>query len=134
MTNDASPSGSRCAAPADPLHKHQLAGLDPRERGFSRPVECRNVGGQYEAQFQYEALRIAGPPQDTQAKALGALIARLHHEGYRQLKTQLSFRGTDYLGSQEAWIEYPDPATEPQGWWARLWAWCAPRSLTDRSI
>lgn len=133
MTNDASPSVSCCSAVAEPLHTHQLAGLDPRERGFSRPVECRKVGAQYQAQLQYEALRVAGLPHETQAQALSALIALLHQQGYRQLKTQLSFRGSDYLGSREAWIEYPDPTPEPQGWWARVMAWCAPRSRTDRS-
>jgi hypothetical protein len=25
------------------------------------------------------------------------------------LKSRLDFRGTDYLGSREVWIEYPDP-------------------------
>lgn len=127
MTNDASPSVSCCAASGEALHKHQLAGIDPRERGFTRPVECRSAGGQFEAVLRYEALQVAGPPQDTQAQALGALIALLHQQGYRQLKTQLSFRGTDYLGSREAWLEYPDPAPEPRGWWARVMAWCAHR-------
>ncbi len=91
------------------------------------------MGAQYEAQLQYEALRVVGVPQDTQAQALAALIARLHDQGYRQLKTQLSFRGVDYLGSREAWIEYPDPAPEPLAWWARVIAWCAPRRSTERS-
>jgi len=71
---------------------YQLAGLDPRERGFSRPVEVREDA-----------------PGDTQEAALQLLVATLHEQGYRQLKTQITFRSGTYLGSREAWVEYPDP-------------------------
>jgi len=40
------------------------------------------------------------------------LIHTLQSEGYRQLRSQMSFRNGVYLGSQEMWVEYPDPAPE----------------------
>jgi hypothetical protein len=89
--------------------KHQLAGLDDRERGFSRPVEFEHAGENYRAVLRYETVRVATEPCRTQDTALLTLIGMLHARGYRQLKTQKSFRNGVYLGSQELWVEYPDP-------------------------
>ena len=89
--------------------KHQLAGLDDRERGFSRPVEFEQAGEGYRAVLRYEAVRLATEVRPSQDDALTVLIQTLHAQGYRQLKTQLSFRNGVYLGSQELWVEYPDP-------------------------
>jgi hypothetical protein len=88
---------------------YQLAGLDPRERGFSRPVEVREDDQRYRASLRYEATRIVTAPGDTQEAALQLLVATLHEQGYRQLKTQITFRSGTYLGSRESWVEYPDP-------------------------
>jgi hypothetical protein len=91
------------------LDKHQLAGLDEWERGFSRPVEFEQDGQGYRAILRYEALCVTTETHPTQNEALAILIQTLHSQGYRQLKTQMSFRNGVYLGSQEFWIEYPDP-------------------------
>ena len=88
---------------------YQLAGLDPRERGFSRPVEVREDDQRYRASMRYEATRVVTEPGNTQEAALQLLVATLHDQGYRQLKTQISFRSGTYLGSRESWVEYPDP-------------------------
>jgi len=97
------------------LDKHQLAGLDDRERGFSRPVEFERDGEGYRAIVRYETLRITTQAHPTQHEALTILIHTLQSQGYRQLKTQMSFRDGMYLGSQELWVEYPDPPeAEPE--------------------
>jgi hypothetical protein len=96
------------------LDKHQLAGLDHRERGFSRPVEFEEAGESFRAILRYETTRISTEPHPAQDAALLALIQTLHTEGYRQLRTQVSFRNGIYLGSQEMWVEYPDPAPPPR--------------------
>ncbi|HEU4503413.1 MAG TPA: hypothetical protein VFR79_01175, partial [Nitrospira sp.] len=88
---------------------YQLAGLDPRERGFSRPVDLVQENRWYRATLRYEAAQVATAPTDSEEAALQLLIATLHGQGYRQLKTQISFRNGIYLGSRESWIEYPDP-------------------------
>lgn len=104
------------------LDKHQLAGLDARERGFSRPVAFERVGDGYRAILRYETILRETEPYATQDAALNNLIYLLQSDGYRQLRTQMSFRNGLYLGSQELWVEYPDPAPapEPLGFIARL--------------
>ena len=101
--------------------KHQLAGLDARERGFSRPVVFEQADGGYQAILRYETTRVVTIAQATPVAALEELIRTLQGQGYSQLRSQLSVRGGTYLGSQEPWIEYPDPArsTEQEGGWLK---------------
>ena len=106
-----------------PEETYQLAGLDPRERGFSRPVNVVTQDRQYRATLRYESARIVGEPAASQDAALRSLIATLHGQGYRQLKTQISFREGRYLGSREFWAEYPDPAPAPRSLSAALRGW-----------
>jgi hypothetical protein len=108
------------------LDKHQLAGLDDRERGFSRPVEFERVGEGYRALLRYESVRVTTETHPTQDDALTILIQTLHVQGYRQLKTQRSFRNGTYLGSQELWVEYqdpPQPEPERSGLLGKVLSW-----------
>lgn len=117
------------------LDRHQLAGLDDRERGFSRPVALEQAGERYRASLQYETVRISTDPHSTQTAALLTLIQILHDRGYRQLRTQISFRNGLYLGSQETWVEYPDPqqpGSEPSGLLAKLLRWFRSRGAIRR--
>jgi len=106
--------------------KHQLAGLDARERGFSRPVVFEQADGGYQAILRYETTRVVTTAQDTPAAALEELIHMLQGQGYSQLRSQLSVREGSYLGSQEPWIEYPDPARQtetPDGLISKFFTW-----------
>ncbi len=103
--------------------KHQLAGFDARERGFSRPVVYEPVDGGYQAILRYETTRVVTAAQATPGAALEELIRMLQGQGYSQLRSQLSVRQGAYLGSQEPWIEYPDPVRDTKqegGWLKRL--------------
>lgn len=103
------------------LEKHQLAGFDERERGFNRPIVFEQANGGYQAILRYETTRVITTAQKTPGAALEELIRTLHGQGYSQLRSQLSAREGIYLGSQEPWIEYPDPAsaTEQEGGWLK---------------
>ncbi len=94
--------------------KHQLAGFDERERGFSRPVVYDQADGGYQAILRYETTRVVTTAQATPEAALEELIRTLQGQGYSQLRSQLSVRQGAYLGSQEPWIEYPDPVRQPE--------------------
>jgi hypothetical protein len=116
------------------LDKHQLAGLDDRERGFSRPIELERAGESYRAILRYESVRVRTDRYQTQDGALHALIQTLQTQGYRQLKTQMNFRNGVYLGSQERWVEYPDPPlveSEATGFMAKLLDWFRLRATTE---
>jgi hypothetical protein len=116
------------------LDKYLLAGLDDRERGFSRPVALEQTSHLYRAILQYESIRVATEAHPTQDGALLALIQTLHAQGYRQLRTQVSFRHGTYLGSQEPWIEYPDPlhpAHRASGLLTKLLGWCCARKTSS---
>jgi hypothetical protein len=101
--------------------KHQLAGFDARERGFSRPVVFEQADGGYQAILRYETTRVVTYSQATPVAALEELIRTLQGQGYSQLRSQLSVRQGIYLGSQEPWVEYPDPARgmEQEGGWLK---------------
>ena len=90
------------------LDKYRLAGLDDRERGFSRPVEFQRAGAGYQAILRYESTCVITEPHPKQDAALLGLIQTLQGKGYRQLRTQLSFHGDAYLGAQAPWVEYAD--------------------------
>jgi hypothetical protein len=113
--------------------KHQLAGLDTRERGFSRPVVFEQADGRYQAMLRYESTRVVTTAHDTPRAALEELICTLQGQGYSQLRSQLSVREGAYLGSQEPWIEYPDPARQPEtpdGLISKFFAWFRRSSIS----
>jgi hypothetical protein len=100
---------------SDPVgEKHQLAGFDAQERGFNRPVEFMRTPSGYQAVLRYESTRIVTPEAASPAEALQQLILLLQQQGYRQLRSQQSYRDATYLGSQELWVEYPDRSAIPE--------------------
>jgi hypothetical protein len=106
----------------DAIEKHLLAGLDERERGFSRPVEIERREGAFGAIFRYETFALESAGAGSAAAALAEVVRVLQERGYRQLKTRLIVLGGAYLGSQELWVEYADPERLPEsaGGWAGL--------------
>ena len=86
-----------------------MAGLDERERGFNRSVELTPRDNGYHAVFRYESTVVEVDGGPAVGDALGTLVGRLQAMGYRQVRSRASFRGDAYLGSQEMWVEYPDP-------------------------
>lgn len=118
----------------DTPEKHLLAGLDERERGFSRAVEIERREDVFRAIFRYEAFALESADAGSAAAALAEMVRLLQERGYRQLRTRLVFLGGVYLGSREPWVEYPDPELPPpsaggfSGFMRRCW-W----KLTRRS-
>ncbi len=88
---------------------YQVSGLDDRDRGFNRQVHVLPCEGGFQARLRYEMLQIQVDPVPIEEQALQRLIHVLHGRGYKQLRTQRIFIGDRYLGTQELWVEYPDP-------------------------
>jgi hypothetical protein len=97
------------------IERHQLAGVDDRERGFTRLVDVEQTDGMFQASLQYEETRVISGRCETTTAAVLELARLLQDCGYSQLRTQLNFRGDSYLGTQELWVEYPDPKRRSAG-------------------
>ncbi len=100
------------------VEKHQVAGLDERQRGFNRQIDVERIDGGYRAILRYEQTLVETAACETAAQTLDELVRMLRERGYTQLRSRLNFKGTAYLGTQELWIEYPDPdapAESPEG-------------------
>lgn len=98
----------------DMPEKHLLAGLDERERGFSRAVDIERREGVFRAIFRYETLALESAGAGSAAAALAELVRLLQERGYRQIRTRRIFLDGAYLGSQELWVEYTDPEQSPE--------------------
>jgi len=94
---------------SDVVEKHQVAGLDEKERGFNRQIDVERIEGGYRAILRYEQTLVETAACETSIKTLDELISMLRDRGYTQLRSRLNFKGAAYLGTQEPWIEYPDP-------------------------
>lgn len=91
------------------VEKHQVAGLDEKERGFNRQIDVERIEGGYRAVLRYEQTLVETAACDTSVQTVDELVRMLRDRGYSQLRSRLNFKGAAYLGTQEPWIEYPDP-------------------------
>ena len=95
------------------VEKHQVAGLDGKERGFNRQIDVERVEGGYRAVLRYEQTLIETKACETSVHTVDELVRMLRGRGYTQLRSRLNFKGASYLGTQEPWIEYPDLNAPP---------------------
>ena len=110
-------------SPSSMTNIYHIAGIDNRERGFSRQAQVIMDGTAYRARLRYEALQIEVEPVDTEEAALHRLIEVLQERGYTQLRTQRIFQGEQYFGNQELWVDYSDlelPDVPPVSWFMRI--------------
>lgn len=91
------------------VEKHQVAGLDEKERGFNRQIDVERIDGGYRAVLRYEQTVVETAACDTSLQTVHELIRILRDRRFTQLRSRLNFKGAAYLGTQEPWIEYPDP-------------------------
>ncbi|HEX9756834.1 MAG TPA: hypothetical protein VGB26_03430 [Nitrospiria bacterium] len=117
-------------------NRFQIAGLDERQRGFNRLAEVTCRAGSFQATFPYETYRVTTELCNTEKAALQNLIQILQQRGYRQLRSQITFRGGDYLGSQPVWVEYPDPGESQRkrfglsGWFKKIFGFVNTKDST----
>jgi hypothetical protein len=91
------------------VEKYQVAGLDEKDRGFNRQIDVERSDGVYRAILRYEQTLVETAACDTSVQTVDELVRILRDRGYTQLRSRLNFKGAAYLGTQEPWIEYPDP-------------------------
>ena len=92
------------------VEKHQIEGVDPSERYFSRAVLVNRTKSGYAAKTMYEALTVQGDSHATIAAAVKEVVDKLQQHGFTRLRTRANFKGARYLAEKETWVDYPDPA------------------------
>lgn len=92
------------------VEKHQLEGVDPSDRYFSRAVLVHRTASGYTAKVTYEALTVESGAHSTIAASLKELVAKLHGLGFSRMRSRPNFKGSRYLAEKESWIDYPDHA------------------------
>jgi len=90
------------------IERHQLEGIDPSDRSFSRSILVSRTAQGYSAKVMYEAFTVEGQTASTVAAAVKSLVDKLRELGFRRMRTRLNFRGRRYLAEKETWIEHPD--------------------------
>lgn len=90
------------------VEKHQLEGVDPSDRYFSRAVLVNRTASGYAAKVMYEALTVEGGSHSTITAAVKELIEKLQGLGFSRMRSRANFKGTRYLAEKETWVEYPD--------------------------
>ena len=90
------------------IERHQLEGIDPSDRSFSRSILVSRTAQGYSAKVMYEALTVEGQTYSTVAAAVKNLVDKLRELGFRRMRTRLNFKGRRYLAEKETWIEHPD--------------------------
>ncbi|MGH7164408.1 MAG: hypothetical protein ACREIS_02655 [Nitrospiraceae bacterium] len=90
------------------VERHQLEGIDPSDRSFSRSILVSRAAQGYSAKVMYEALTVDGQTASTVAAAVKSLVDKLRELGFRRMRTRLNFKGRRYLAEKETWIDYPD--------------------------
>jgi hypothetical protein len=100
--------------PGNIVEKHQVAGLDEKERGFNRQIDVEQIDDGYRVIMRYEQTLVETGACETAVHAVDELVRVLRDRGYTQLRSRLNFKGAAYLGTLEPWIEYPDPNAPPE--------------------
>jgi hypothetical protein len=90
------------------VEKHQLEGVDPSDRYFSRAILVNRTASGYAAKVMYEALTVEGGSHTTIAAAIKELVEKLQGMGFTRMRSRVNFKGTRYLAEKETWVDYPD--------------------------
>ncbi|MEY4705797.1 MAG: hypothetical protein RL042_2002 [Nitrospirota bacterium] len=92
------------------IERHQLEGIDPSDRYFSRAILVNRTASGYAAKVMYEALTVEGHSHPTIGAAVHELIEAMQGFGFSKMRTRANFKGTKYLAEKETWVDYQDPS------------------------
>ncbi|TKS59133.1 MAG: hypothetical protein EWM72_02448 [Nitrospira sp.] len=90
------------------VEKHQIEGVDPSDRYFSRAILVNRTASGYASKTMYEALTVEGGSHSTIIAAVKELVEKLQGLGFTRMRTRVNFKGTRYLAEKETWIDYAD--------------------------
>jgi hypothetical protein len=90
------------------VEKHQIEGVDPSDRYFSRAILVNRTASGYSAKVMYEALTVESGSHSTIIATINELVEKLQGFGFTRMRTRANFKGTRYLAEKETWIDYAD--------------------------
>jgi hypothetical protein len=90
------------------VEKHQIEGVDPSDRYFSRVILVNRTASGYAAKAMYEALTVEGGSHSTITAAVKELVGKFQGFGFTRIRTRVNFKGTRYLAEKETWADYAD--------------------------
>ena len=90
------------------IERHQVEGMDPSDRSFSRAILVNRTAQGYTGRVMYESLTVEGQAAPTVGTAVARVVAKLREFGFRQMRTRVNFKGKQYLAEKETWVDYPD--------------------------
>ena len=90
------------------IERHQVEGMDPSDRYFSRSIPVNRVAQGYTGSVMYEALTVAGSTKPTTGAAVSSVVEKLQELGFTRIRTRPNFKGQRYLAEKETWVDYPD--------------------------
>lgn len=90
------------------VEKHQIEGVDPSDRYFSRAILVNRTASGYASKTMYEALTVESGSHSTIIAAVKELVEKLQGLGFIRMRTRVNFKGTRYLAEKETWIDYAD--------------------------
>ncbi len=85
---------------------HQLEGVDPTGRMFSRDVKVEVGEEGYSASFRYEGFSVQSDPYPTVEEALSDVARKLQRKSFSEARSRLNFREDRYYAEREAWTYY----------------------------
>ena len=85
---------------------HQLEGVDPIGRMFSRDVKVNVDEEGYSGSFGYEGFWVQSGPYATVEEAIIEVAKKLQRKKFHDLRSRLNFREDRYYAEREAWVDY----------------------------
>ncbi|MEK7286271.1 MAG: hypothetical protein AAB035_03120 [Nitrospirota bacterium] len=85
---------------------HQMEGVDPTGRMFSRDAVIDVDEGGYKGVFRYEGISIQSGEYPTIEETLSELATKLQRKKFLDIRSRLNFREERYYAEREPWVYY----------------------------
>jgi len=90
------------------IERHQIEGMDPSDRSFSRSILVNRIAQGYTGSVMYEALTVTGQTKPTIGASVSSVVEKMQELGFTRIRTRPNFKGQRYLAEKETWVDYPD--------------------------
>ncbi len=86
---------------------HQLEGVDPTGRMFSRDANIDVDEEGFQSSFRYEGFSVQSGRYATIEETLSDLAKKLQRKHFSDIRSRLNFREDRYYAERQPWVYYP---------------------------